>query len=37
LTRILVLDFFGIAFQGIYLVLVAPTVYYRLSGIQLFK
>jgi len=37
LTRLLVLDFFGIAFQGIYLVLVAPTVYYRLSGIQLFK
>jgi hypothetical protein len=37
LMRILVLDFFGIAFQGIYLVLVAPTVYYRLSGIQLIK
>jgi nitrate reductase NapE component len=37
LVRLLVLDFFGIAFQGIYLVLATPTVYYRLSGIQLFK
>jgi len=37
LTRLLSLDFFGIAFQAIYLVLVAPTVYFRLSGIQLFR
>ncbi|MDP2976771.1 MAG: hypothetical protein Q8N45_11240 [Anaerolineales bacterium] len=37
LVRLLFFDIFGIAFQGIYLVLATPTVYYRLSGIQLFK
>jgi nitrate reductase NapE component len=37
LIHILSLNLFGILFQGIYLVLVAPAVYYRLSGIQLFK
>ena len=30
-------DLFGLLFQGIYLVLVAPAVYYSLSGIRLFK
>jgi hypothetical protein len=28
---------FGIAFQAIYLFISAPTAYYRISGIQLFK
>jgi len=28
---------YGLIFQGMYLVMVVPTVYYRLSGIQLFK
>ena len=37
LIHILSMNLFGILFQGIYLVLVAPAVYYRLSGIQLFK
>jgi nitrate reductase NapE component len=37
LVHILSLNLFGILFQGIYLVLVAPAVYYRLSGIQIFK
>jgi nitrate reductase NapE component len=37
LIHVLRLNLFGILFQGIYLVLVAPAVYYRLSGIQLFK
>jgi nitrate reductase NapE component len=37
LIHVLSLNLFGILFQGIYLVLVAPAVYYRLSGIQLFK
>ena len=31
------LNLFGILFQGIYLVLVVPSVYYRLSGTPLFK
>jgi nitrate reductase NapE component len=35
--HVLTLNLFGILFQGIYLFLVAPAVYYRLSGIQLFK
>lgn len=30
-------NWFGLLYQGAYLVLVVPTVYYRLSGIQLFK
>jgi hypothetical protein len=30
-------NMFGLIFQGVYLALVLPTVYYRLSGIQLFK
>jgi uncharacterized BrkB/YihY/UPF0761 family membrane protein len=30
-------NWYGLIFQGIYLVLVLPTVYYRLSGIRLFK
>ena len=37
LIQLLRMNLFGILFQGIYLVLVAPAVYYRLSGIQLFK
>ena len=37
LIHVFSLNLFGILFQGIYLVLVAPAVYYRLSGIQLFK
>ncbi|MFH2039871.1 MAG: B-box zinc finger protein [Chloroflexota bacterium] len=37
LIHVLSLNLFGILFQGIYLVLVTPAVYYRLSGIQLFK
>jgi len=37
LIHVLSMNLFGILFQGIYLVLVAPAVYYRLSGIQLFK
>jgi hypothetical protein len=37
LIHLMVLDIFGIVFQGIYLALVTPTVYYRLSGFQLFK
>jgi len=30
-------NMYGLIFQGIYLALVLPTVFYRLSGIQLFK
>jgi hypothetical protein len=30
-------NLFGILFQGVYLVLVVPAVYYRLSGTPLFK
>jgi hypothetical protein len=30
-------NLFGILFQGVYLVLVVPAVYYRLSGIQLIR
>jgi hypothetical protein len=37
LLHVITFDLFGILFQGIYLFLVAPTVYYRLSGLQLFK
>jgi len=37
LLHVITFDLFGILFQGIYLFLVAPTVYYRLSGMQLFK
>jgi len=37
LIHVLSLNLFGILIQGIYLVLVTPAVYYRLSGIQLFK
>jgi len=37
LVNILRFDLFGILFQGIYLFLVTPVVYYRLSGTQLFK
>lgn len=37
LIQIFTLNVFGILFQAIYLFISAPTVYYRLSGIQLFK
>ena len=37
LTNLLTLNFFGIAFQAIYLLTCIPAVYTRLSGIQLFK
>jgi len=37
LLKLLSMDLFGILFQGIYLVLVTPVVYYRLSGTRLFK
>jgi hypothetical protein len=37
LTIVLTLNYFGLIYQGIYLFLAIPTVYYRLSGIQLFK
>jgi len=37
LLHVISFDLFGILFQGIYLFLVAPAVYYRLSGMQLFK
>jgi hypothetical protein len=30
-------NLYGLIFQGIYIALVLPTVFYRLSGIQLFK
>jgi len=30
-------NWYGLIFQGIYIALVLPTVFYRLSGIQLFK
>ena len=35
--NLLVFDIFRLIIQGIYLVLVLPTVYSRLSGLQLFK
>lgn len=37
LLNLLSLNLFGLAFQGIYLFMTIPTVYVRLSGIQLFK
>jgi hypothetical protein len=37
LINLIQFNLFGILFQGIYLVLVVPAVYYRLSGTQLFK
>ena len=37
LLRLLTMDLFGLLFQGIYLAMAIPTVYTRLSGIQLFK
>lgn len=37
LANLLYFDLFALIMQGIYLVLVIPTVYARLSGIQLFK
>lgn len=37
LIQLIVLDIFGIIFQGIYLFLALSTLYYRLSGLQLFK
>ncbi len=37
LFQLLTLNIFGILFQVIYLVIVVPTVYTRLSGIQLFR
>ncbi len=37
LAGLYILDIFSLIFQGVYLVMVVPTVYYRLSGIQLFK
>ena len=37
LFNLITFNFFGLIPVGIYLVLGVPTVYYRLSGIQLFK
>lgn len=37
LIQIFTSNIFGILFQAIYLFVCAPTAYYRLSGIQLFK
>jgi hypothetical protein len=37
LLRLLTLDIFGLVFQAIYLAMAIPTIYTRLSGIQLFK
>ena len=37
LFNLLAFSLFSLLFQGIYLFMVVPTVYYRLSGIQLFK
>ncbi|RPH57557.1 MAG: hypothetical protein EHM81_11415 [Chloroflexi bacterium] len=37
LLKLLTMDIFGLIFQGIYLAMAIPTVYTRLSGIQLFK
>ncbi|PWH11694.1 MAG: hypothetical protein DDG60_16950 [Anaerolineae bacterium] len=37
LVQIFTLNVFGILFQAIYLFVSAPTAYYRLSGIALFK
>lgn len=37
LIQLFTFNIFGILFQAIYLFISAPTVYYRLSGIQLFK
>lgn len=37
LFSLLIFNFYGLIFEGIYLVLVVPSVYYRISGIQLFK
>lgn len=37
IIQLLSLNIFGIAFQAIYLFISAPTAYYRISGIQLFK
>lgn len=35
--NLLAFNLFNLLYQGVYLFLVVPTVYYRLSGIQLFK
>jgi hypothetical protein len=35
--QLLIFNPFGLLFQGIYLFMVTPTVYSRLSGLQLFK
>lgn len=37
LVQIFLFDIFGIIFQVIYLVIAVPTIYARLSGIQLFR
>ncbi|MGC1377375.1 MAG: B-box zinc finger protein [Anaerolineales bacterium] len=37
LANLIVFNLFGLIIQGIYLVMVVPTVYSRLSGLQLFK
>ena len=37
LMNLFQLNLFGILFQGVYLVLVVPAVYFRLSGTALFK
>ena len=37
LLRLFSFDLFGLIFQGIYLFMAAPAVYYRLSGLQLFS
>jgi hypothetical protein len=37
ISQLITVDLFGLAFQVIYLVLAVPTVYSRLSGLQIFK
>jgi hypothetical protein len=37
LVQVLTMNLFGLLFQGIYLFIVTPLVYTRLSGIQLFR
>jgi hypothetical protein len=37
LVNLLSFNLFSLIYQGVYLFLVVPTVYYRLSGIQIFK
>lgn len=37
IANLIIFDVYGLILQGIYLVMVIPTVYSRLSGLQLFK